>query len=118
VYFEHGNRTTGDDRNRPVGQNSHRMRSFSSSRGSPTTLEVLDAIRALDVLTSQPEVDPERIGFTGESGGSNTTYWIAAVDPRVKLAVPVSSVTTFDYWIRNDINWDWHQRPPGIRRIA
>jgi len=36
----------------------------------------------------------------------------------VKLAVPVSSVTTFDYWIRTDRNWDWHQRPPGIRRIA
>jgi hypothetical protein len=81
-------------------------------------LEVLDAIRALDVLAARPEVDPERIGFTGESGGSNTTYWIAAVDPRVKLAVPVSSVTTFDYWIRTDRNWDWHQRPPGIRRIA
>src|SRR5262249_40367688 len=55
---------------------------------------------------------------TGESGGSNSTYWIAAIDPRVKLAAPVSSVTTFDYWIRGDINWDWHQRPPGIRRLA
>ena len=69
-------------------------------------------------MTARADVDPERIGFTGESGGSNTTYWIAAVDPRVKLAVPVSSVTTFDYWIRGDINWDWHQRPPGIRRVA
>lgn len=36
----------------------------------------------------------------------------------MKLAVPVSSVSTFDYWIRTDRNWDWHQRPPGIRRIA
>jgi hypothetical protein len=81
-------------------------------------LEVLDGVRALDLLVSRPEVDPERLGFTGESGGSNSTYWVAAVDPRVKLAVPVSSVTTFDYWIRNDRNWDWHQRPAGIRRIA
>ena len=79
---------------------------------------MLDAIRAIDVLAARPEVDGERIGFTGESGGSNSTYWVAALDPRVKLAVPVSSVTTFDYWIRTDCNWDWHQRPPGIRRLA
>jgi hypothetical protein len=117
-YFGYGDRKTGNDPNRPEGPNSHGIRSFSYSRRSATTLEVLDAIRALDVLIARPDVDPERIGFTGESGGSNTTYWIAAVDPRVKLAVPVSSVTTFDYWIRGDINWDWHQRPPGIRKIA
>ena len=60
----------------------------------------------------------ERIGFTGESGGGNSTYWVAALDPRVVLAVPVSAVTTFDHWIRTDVNWDWHQRPPGVRRRA
>jgi len=117
-YFAYGDRKTGNDAVRPDGPNSHGIRSFSYSRRSATTLEVLDAIRAVDVLCAQPQVDPERIGFTGESGGGNSTYWIAAVDPRVKLAVPVSSVTTFDYWIRNDINWDWHQRPPGIRSVA
>src|SRR6185295_4898790 len=117
-YYGYGERKTGDDPNHPRGPNGHGIRSFSFSRRTATALEVLDAIRALDVLAARPEVDPRRIGFTGESGGSNTTYWIAAVDPRVKLAVPVSSVTTFDYWIRGDINWDWHQRPPGIRRVA
>lgn len=117
-YFGYGDRKTGDHPHHPEGPNSHGIRSFSYSRRTPTGLEVLDAIRAIDVLTSRPDIDPQRIGFTGESGGSNSTYWIAAVDPRVKLAVPVSSVTTFDYWIRGDINWDWHQRPPGIRRIA
>lgn len=117
-YFGYGDRKTGSHPDRPEGPNAHGIRSFSYSRRTPTGLEVLDAIRALDVLIGRPDVDPDRIGFTGESGGGNTTYWIAAFDPRVKLAVPVSSVTTFDYWIRNDINWDWHQRPPGIRSIA
>lgn len=117
-YFGYGDRKTGQHPNHPEGPNGHGIRSFSYSRRTPTGLEVLDAIRALDVLTARPEVDPERIGFTGESGGSNSTYWIAALDPRVKLAVPVSSVTTFDYWIRGDINWDWHQRPAGVRRVA
>src|SRR6185295_4512539 len=117
-YFGYGDRKTGNDPNRPEGPNAHGIRSFSYSRRSATALEVLDAIRALDALIARPDVDPERICFTGESGGGNSTYWIAAVEPRVKLVVPVSSVTTFDYWIRGDINWDWHQRPPGIRRIA
>jgi hypothetical protein len=117
-YQGYGERKTGDDPARPTGPNAHNIRNFSYSRRTATALEVLDAMRALDVLSNRPEVDPTRIGFTGESGGSNSTYWIAALDPRVKLAVPVSSVTTFDYWIRTDRNWDWHQRPPGIRRIA
>lgn len=120
-YIDTGERNTGPDpfHGKPYGGgNSHGISSFSFSRRTPTGLEVLDAIRALDLLTGRPEVDPRRLGFTGESGAGNTTYWIAALDPRVKLAVPVSSVTTFDYWIRNDRNWDWHQRPPGIRRIA
>jgi len=117
-YFGYGDRKTGDQPGYPEGANGHENSSFSYSRRTATALEILDGIRALDVLSAQPQVDPERIGFTGESGGSNSTYWISALDPRVKLAVPVSSVTTFDYWIRGDINWDWHQRPPGIRRFA
>ncbi len=117
-YYGYGERKTGSDPNHPTGANTHDIRSFSFSRRTATAIEVLDAVRAIDALLARPEVDPERIGFTGESGGSNSTYWVAAVDPRVKLAVPVSSVTTFDYWIRTDCNWDWHQRPPGIRRIA
>ncbi len=117
-YFGYGDRKTGNHPHHPAGANGHDLRSFSFSRRTATGLEALEAIRALDVLAGQPEVDPDRIGFTGESGGSNTTYWAAALDPRVKLAVPVCSVTTFDYWIRTNVNWDWHQRPPGIRRVA
>lgn len=120
-YLDCGERNTGPDpmHGKPYGGgNDHGIASFSFSRRNPTGLEVLDAMRAVDVLAARPDVDPQRLGFTGESGGGNSTYWIAAVDPRVRLAVPVSSVTTFDYWIRTDVNWDWHQRPPGIRRIA
>ena len=117
-YYGYGERKTGDHPHHPTGANGHDLRSFSFTRRTATAIEVLDAIRAIDVLAARPEVDGERIGFTGESGGSNSTYWVAALDPRVKLAVPVSSVTTFDYWIRTDCNWDWHQRPPGIRRLA
>jgi len=100
------------------GGNDHGLSSFSYTAGTPTALETLDAIRAVDYLYTRTDIDRSRIGVTGESGGSNSTYWLAALDARVRLAVPVCSVTSFDYWIRNDRNWDWHQRPAGIRSIA
>jgi len=114
--------TGGDgDGHDPVpkgGGNDHGISAFSYSDRCATTLEILDARRALDVLAARAEVDAHRLAFTGESGGSNSTYWVAALDDRVALAVPVCSVSTFDYWIKNDRNWDWHQRPPGARGVA
>jgi cephalosporin-C deacetylase-like acetyl esterase len=79
---------------------------------------VLDGIRAVDYLCSRPDVDRTRIGFTGESGGGNSTYWVSALDDRITLSVPVSSAGAFEQWIKVDTNYDWHQRPPGIRAFA
>ena len=50
-----------------------------------------DGIRALDYLQGRPEVDGEKIAVTGISGGGAATFWIAAADDRVKVAVPVRS---------------------------
>ena len=47
-------------------------------------------IRALDYLQSRPEVDGERLGVTGRSGGGAYSWWIAALDERIKVAVPVA----------------------------
>jgi cephalosporin-C deacetylase-like acetyl esterase len=47
-----------------------------------------DAMRAIDYLVSRPEVDPDRIGAAGCSGGGCLTTYIAALDPRVKVAAP------------------------------
>lgn len=46
-----------------------------------------DMMRALDVLSARPEVDPERIGVTGLSMGGQITAYLTALDPRVKAAV-------------------------------
>ncbi len=56
---------------------------------------IWDAIRAIDYLTSRPEVDPNRIGVTGNSGGGNLTVYTAAVDDRVTVAVPSCFVTSY-----------------------
>lgn len=58
-------------------------------------MRVWDAMRAVDVLQSLPEVDPERIGCIGISGGGTTTLFTAALDPRIKAAVIASYLNTF-----------------------
>ncbi|MFN7922262.1 MAG: acetylxylan esterase [Bryobacteraceae bacterium] len=91
---------------------------FSYTSRTPTGVEVLDAIRAVDYLRSRHDVDFSRIAFTGESGGGNSTYWAAALDDRIALSIPVSSAGAMEQWIKDDTNYDWHQRPPGMRAIA
>jgi len=65
-----------------------------NSRGySPAGVEAWFGIRALDYLCSRPEVDRERIGMTGRSGGGSYTWTVAALDERVKVAAPVAGMT-------------------------
>lgn len=56
---------------------------------------IFDGKRALDYLASRLEVDPERIGCTGCSGGGTLTTYISALDERVKAAAPACYLTSF-----------------------
>jgi dienelactone hydrolase len=49
-----------------------------------------NGIRGIDYLVSRDDVDPERIGMTGFSGGGTVTSYVAALDDRVKVSVPCS----------------------------
>ena len=62
-------------------------------------LQVVDNMRGVDLLTSLPFVQKENIGACGASGGGNQTMWLAAMDERIKAAVPVVSVGTFHSYI-------------------
>ena len=88
---------------------------------SPAAVECWNGIRAIDYLCTREDVDPERIGVTGISGGGAATFWIAAADDRIKVAVPVSGMSDLEFYIKNKgINshcdcmflyntyqWDW-----------
>ena len=65
-----------------------------NSRGyTPAGVEAWNAIRALDYLASRQEVDESRMGATGRSGGGAYSWWVAALDERVRAAVPVAGIT-------------------------
>ena len=54
-----------------------------------------DDIMALDYLASRPEVDSERIGVTGISMGATRTWWLMALDDRLKAGVAVACITRY-----------------------
>ena len=56
---------------------------------------IQDGRRALDYLISRPDVDPDRLGVSGCSGGGCITTYIAALDPRIKVAAPACYIQTF-----------------------
>ncbi len=62
-------------------------------------MQVSDNMRGVDLLCSLPFVDKNNIGAAGASGGGNQTMWLAAVDERVKAAVPVVSVGSFESYV-------------------
>ncbi len=74
------------------------------SRGyTPAGVECWNCTRALDYLQSRPEVDPERLAVTGRSGGGAYSFWLAATDERVKVAVPVSGMSDLEDYVKHPV---------------
>ena len=66
-----------------------------NNRGyTPAGVEAWNCVRSIDYLQTRSEVDGERIGVTGRSGGGAYSWWAAAIDERVKVAVPVAGITS------------------------
>jgi len=65
------------------------------SRGyTPAGLETWAGVRALDYLVSRSDVDAEKLGVTGRSGGGAYSWFLAALDERVKVAAPTAGITS------------------------
>lgn len=59
-----------------------------------------DDLMALDYLCSRPEVDTDRIGVTGISMGATRSWWLMALDERIKAGVAVACLTRYEELIR------------------
>jgi dienelactone hydrolase len=62
---------------------------------------VRDDLMALNYLVSRPEVDPERIGATGISMGATRTWWLMALDDRIKAGAAIACLTRYQDLLRN-----------------
>ncbi len=61
---------------------------------NPVRYFICDAMRAIDYMETREEIDSERIGATGNSGGGTMTSTLMAYDERIKVACPSCFLTT------------------------
>ena len=74
---------------------------------------VWDNLRAVDLLTSLPEVDPERIGVIGHSLGGHNALFTAVFETRLKVVVSSCGYSTL---LKDDVpSWSG---PGYMPRIA
>ena len=63
---------------------------------------VRDDLMALDYLVSRPEVDRSRVAVTGMSMGATRTWWLMALDERIKTGVAVACLTRYQNLIAHE----------------
>jgi len=74
---------------------------------------VQDARRAIDYLCTRPEVDPARIGITGNSGGGTQSTWMMLLDPRLAAAAPGTYILRRREYMWTGQSQDAEQVVPG-----
>ncbi|RXZ76650.1 hypothetical protein EBB07_34075 [Paenibacillaceae bacterium] len=75
---------------------------------------VHDSIRAIDYLCSRQEVDPARIGVTGNSGGGTQTAMLMVCDERIAAAAPATFIMNRQSYMHAGGVQDAEQVWPGL----
>ncbi|TCC99371.1 acetylxylan esterase [Pedobacter hiemivivus] len=79
------------------GESLLQFKSEDHRRSLAHTIQTLGGIRILDYVLSLKETDKGRVGISGGSGGGSHTVLMAAMDDRIKLSVPVVSLSSSFY---------------------
>lgn len=80
------------------GFGDHAFDPYTQGYVSGTMKAIRDNIRAVDLLRSLEEVDPERIGCIGHSLGGHNSVFTAAFDPRIKVVVSSCGFNAFEHY--------------------
>lgn len=84
----------GEVKGEHLGQESNGWFHWYSRGYNPAGVEVWNGIRGLDLLSEMPEVDKDNLGVTGISGGGSQSWYLPAVDPRIKAAAAVAGASS------------------------
>ncbi len=63
---------------------------------NPGGVEIWNGIRGLDLLSELPEVDKDRLGVTGISGGGSQSWYLPVADPRIKAVAAVAGAGSLE----------------------
>lgn len=96
----------------PIGQGERKLPGFAHDLGYGSLLTgqtnegliVWDAIRCVDYLVTREEVDPKRIGITGNSGGGELVFYAMPLDERIQAGASFCFVCSYDLWIEKGGN--------------
>ena len=95
------------------GEHHHDFDSDDYESGSMKA--IYDNMRAIDLLQSLPEVDPERIGCIGHSLGGHNSLFTAVFDERIKAVVTSCGFTRFHKYKGGDLRgWTSDKYMPRI----
>ena len=98
-YF---NEAEGKSKFGPTHEHSYPGAQLFINGSSAAYYMIWDGIRSVDYLLTRKEVDPERIGITGRSGGGTQSSYIGALDERIKAAAPECYITSFEYLLKSN----------------
>ena len=102
--------------NRWAGEHEHIMAKslFCAGTTWPGVFLAEDQ-RALDVLISREEVDPNRVGCAGLSGGGLRTVYLGGTDPRIRCAICVGFMSTWsDFLLNKSYTHTWMTYTPSL----
>ncbi|HVR82852.1 MAG TPA: prolyl oligopeptidase family serine peptidase [Planctomycetota bacterium] len=115
----------------PIGQGErgislrdHRRTELLAVGVAQEAIVVFETLSALEFLLSRTDVDPERIGMTGASGGGYNSWIVPSLDPRIAVTVPVVGTSDFLEQLRAVRERDWYDAKehchfvPGLFRFA
>jgi dienelactone hydrolase len=94
---------------------NYKVDPYSQGFASATMKGIFNHMRAVDVLQSLPEVDPDRIGVIGHSLGGHNSLFVAAFDPRLKVVVTSCGFNSFAKYVGGNLKgWSHKGYMPRI----
>jgi dienelactone hydrolase len=101
-----------------VGMGEYHIDPYAHGYVSATMKGIWNHMRAVDLLQSLPEVDPDRIGALGHSLGGHNALFVAVFDPRIRCVVSNCGFCSFPrYYKGNLAGWSHDGYMPRIRTV-